>query len=829
MLKNYLKIALRSIRKQKLYASINVFGLSIALGCSLLILLYVADEYSYDRFHEHAEQTYRVLRQGLDNGEPYKATYTPGETAKLFASNIPEVAEATRLRKAGDVIVYHKNNVFAHGRIIYADTNFFDVFSHQFVAGDPETALDEPYSVVITESSAEKYFGDEKALGNTLTFDQQRRFDKHPVTVTGIIEDLPHNTSYPFEMAVSYETIKSYAGPEMFNRFPAHTFVRLRRKATVDAVREKLPQLGKKVFGEEYQAAQETGSEVGFLLQPLTSIHLSSGIEREYIPSGGSNATYLYILLSVALFLVVIACVNYVNLATARSSDRAVEIGIRKTVGSSRGSLIGQHMIESIIVGLAGCLLAVGLAELLLPFFRDLTGRPLAFHYLEQWYVLPGLLLLGLLVGVGAGIYPAFYLTKFNPAAALRGRAQHGSRGRGTRNFLVLFQFTVSIILIVCTGFIFKQLQFLQHKDLGFDKEHALVIDKVHRMGKQALAFKEALLQQSQVREVGFMSAYPSRVWGFTDKAFFKSPREAQSALQPRNETTGAGYAMNVFGADPGLVPALGLEIAAGRNFRWDPHRDTTTVLINEAAARSLNWDAPVGRQIYYQGYQAVEDEKTGKRRYERAVKAARVAGVVEDYHYLSLHNQIEPVVIFPAQGARTMIVRLAPGDPSQAVQEIEQLWKEHAPYSPLYLSFLDEEFEATFQEERQFTRIVGAFTFVTILIACLGIFGLAAFKVQQRTKEIGIRKALGASATHLVTLLSKGFVRLVVIAFVVAVPLAYFAVSRWLQDFAYHVELGPWVFAGAGLLALVIALATVSYHALRAALSDPVDALRYE
>ena len=829
MLKSYLKLALRSIRKQKLYASINVFGLSIALASSLLILLYVADEYSYDRFHEHADRIYRILRQGTDNGEPYKATYTPGKTAKLFASNIPEVAEATRLRKAEGPVVYHDNNVFAHGRIIYADTNFFDIFSHQFIAGDPETALDKPYSAVITESSAEKYFGDEKALGSTLTFDQQRRFDKHPVTVTGIIEDLPHNTSYPFEMAVSYETIKSYAGPAMFNRFPAHTFVRLRRGATVDAVREKLPLLGKQAFGEQYEAAQKSGREVGFLLQPLTSIHLSSGIEREYIPSGGSNATYLYILLSVALFLIVIACVNYVNLATARSSDRAVEIGIRKTVGSSRGSLIGQHMIESIVVGLAACLLAVGLAELLLPFFRDLTGRPLAFHYLERWYVLPSLLLLGLLVGISAGIYPAFYLTKLQPAAALRGRTQHGSQGRGMRNLLVLFQFTVSILLIVCTGFIFKQLQFLQHKDLGFDKEHALVIDKVHRMGKQAFAFKEALLQQSQVRKVGFMSAYPSRVWGFTDQAFFKSQREAQSAVGPRQEATGAGYAMNVFGADPGLVPALGLEIAAGRNFRWDPHRDTTTVLINEAAARSLNWDAPVGRRIYYQGYRAVVDESTGKRRYERTVKAARVAGVVEDYHYLSLHNRIKPVVIFPTRGAQTMIVRLAPGAPSPAVQKIEKLWKEHAPYTPLSASFLDEEFEATFQEEKQFTQIIGAFALVTILIACLGIFGLAAFKVQQRTKEIGIRKALGASVAHLVTLLSKGLLRLVLIAFVVAVPLAYLAVRRWLQDFAYHVELGPWVFIGAGLLALSVALAAVSYHALRAALSDPARALRYE
>jgi len=795
MLKNYLKIALRNLRKYKAYSFINIAGLALGIGSALLIWLYVQDELSYDRFHPKAQHTYRLLSEGVGSG---LHTNTPPALAAAFKNDYPEIRHIARVFQHWfSPLIAHEQKGFIEERFFFVDSSFFEVFSLTLLKGDSRRVLQSPNAVVLTESMAQKYFGDTDPIGQTLTYNTNAE-----LKVTGILRAPPHNMHFHPDFLASISSLRNVMWPAVLDSWTMNalkTYVVLNENASAAALQKKMLDFYPRHLGE--------GGQAKLHLQPITDIHLRSQLPYEIEPN--SDQRYVYLLLAIAAIILTIAGINYVNLATARSAVRAKEVGMRKVAGAQRFHLIGQFLGESILLALAALILAAGLLELLLPYVNQFTGKKLALDFggNASWLVF----ILGATFGIGviAGSYPALFLSRLQPVKVLKGRIDAGSTGGAMlRRSLVVIQFAASVILIIGTLVIGKQLDYFRSAKLGFNKAQVLVVpvqDKA--VSEQLQALRSELLRHSSVLAAGSINTFPGKVH-VRDPIRWEGVAEEQSMM------------MSINWIDFDLAATLGLEFVAGRGFSREHETDATeAVILNETAVKALGWESPeaaLGKKIF----SFSTDRPEGR----------RIIGVVGDFHFQSLHHAIEPLVIYPRPANLTyLLVRIRPQNIAGTLATMAGIWSKFSARQPFTHSFLDQDFDRLYNSEQRLSRLMSYAASTAILIACLGLFGLASFMVERRTKEIGIRKVLGASVSQVVILLSKDFTRLVLIALIIAAPVAYLAMSRWLQDFAYRINIGWWVFALAGGLAFLIALLTVSSQAIKAALANPVEALRYE
>jgi putative ABC transport system permease protein len=810
LLKNYLKIALRNLHKHKVYSLINIMGLAIGIACCLLILLYVQDELGYDRFHRRAKNIYRIALSGRARGEArlLQTARTPSPWAPALAQDYPGVENYVRFKTPLSrwlISIPDTEKRFYEKGFYFADATVFDVFDFILLQGDAREALKRPNTVVLTEAAARKYFANADPLGKVIIADNNYEF-----TVTGVMRAVPHHSHLRFDFLASLTAPANAKGDfiyganlddfTIFGLNPdIYAYVLLRPDFPPERLEQAMPAFLQKYAGSQLQRAN---LELMPFLQPLTAIHLHSHLDAEVSPN--SDINYIYVFLAVSLFILLIACINFMNLATARSANRAKEVGLRKVAGSDRGQLIKQFLGESILLALLATIIALALVQMFLPWFNEISAKHLYTSWGNGWF-LATVFALVLFVGIVAGSYPAFFLSAFQPAAVLKGQLKLGVASASLRRVLVVAQFAASIIFIIATVVVYRQLRYVQNQNLGFDKEHVLVIPVVDPPARFCYkSFKNAALQNADVLAVSASTSVPGGLIG-------------DNLLHPEGIPENENIIMETLLVEHDFISTLGIAMAAGRDFSRDHPTDSTAAfIINEAAAKQLGWkENALDRKIDFANQQE-----------------ARVIGVVKNFHFKSLHQKIEPLAIHLAYSPDAfvnLVVRLRPQNVQQTLAFLEEKWREVYPQHPFEYSFLDEDFDHLYRAEQLRGKIFGAFALLAILIACLGLFGLAAFTAEQRTKEIGIRKVLGAAEAQIVFLLSKEFILLVLIANLVAWPVAYWAMHNWLQDFAYRTPLGLELFVFGGLLALVISLLTVSFQAIKAALTNPVEALRYE
>ena len=804
MLKNYLKIAFRSFWKHKSFSAINLLGLSVGIAACFIIMLFVQDELSYDRFNTKADQIVRVVfKANINGGKIFEANVMP-PVAQTLKNDYPEVEQATRLHVDGAPTVTYLDKTFKTDQLAFVDANFFDVFTLPFIKGDVKTALLQANSVVITQDMAGKYFGTENPIGKTLTFNKNAL-----LKVTGVIANLPANSHFHFDLFGSMETLPEAKNPTwMASNF--FTYLVLQKGYDYKKLEAKLPGIVEKYMGPQIASAmgmslsqfRTKGNNLGFALQPLTSIHLHSDANFELSPGG--NIKYVYIFGAIGLFILLIACVNFINLSTASASKRAKEVGIRKVMGSDKTELIKQFLLESLLLTGIALFIAYLLVKLALPVFNHLSTKELTFGY--QIKPLLGFVLLGFSVAMLAGIYPAFYLASFQPIKIIKGKINTGNKSITLRSGLVVFQFFISVSLIISTMVVYQQMKFIQNKKLGYDKSQLLVLPNSYALGRNETFFKQEILKDSRVINATISGYKPAGPSNNSNAMFYPEGKENQVTKTVR------------YNVDEQYIPTLGMKMASGRNFSKSFAADSSAIIINESAVKALNLGTkPIGQKIMA--------PKNGP---NDQVRSYTVIGVVRDFNFKSLHEAVTPLLMIlkPESG---LIIKVKTGDISNLLASMKQQWNRFGTDEPFTYEFMDELYNKTYQAETRTGRILNIFTTLTILVACLGLFGLAIYTTEQRTKEIGIRKVLGASVANVLTLLTAEFVKLVLIACSFAFPIAYWAMHNWLQDFAYRITLSWWIFAFAAVNALVIALITISFQAVKAALAKPVKSLRSE
>ncbi len=800
MLKNYLKVAFRNIKRQKGYAFINISGLAIGMAACIMILLWVHDELKFDTYHENANRIYR-LTIDANLGTQMKAPVSPTPAGPAMVQEYPEVVQAVRLTRPNRSPVIVDDEEYFEENVAFADNSIFEVFSFPFLEGDPKTALTAAYSAVITEETAKKYFGDDDPIGKMIKFEGNQKY-----AITGIVQNVPENSHFTFNILRSMETQYSENRQLMENwmAISQYTYVLLEENADAMALEEKLPALVDKNIGA---ILKSYGASLVFHLQPLKKIHLHSDFPGDIGAQG--DIMYVYLFSGIALFVLIIACINFVNLSTARSATRAKEVGMRKALGAVRQRLVRQFLGESVVYSMLSLLLSIALILVAMPWFNAIVGRSLSLNIFQVPWLIPGFIGLALIVGVTAGGYPAFFLSSFHPVRVLRGRLKTGTKNILFRRILVVAQFSISIALIIGTMVIYKQLTYMKSTELGFDKEHVVVLPGLRDVISASYqTLKDEFKNIPGVINVGTSSMVPGR--GIT-KSLFRPEGFSQDQSQP----------MDYRNIDPDYLPTLGIEIVAGRNFSEDLSTDRTeSVLINETAAEKFGWSNPLGKQFILSPDQT---DQEGEAR-------INVIGVVKDYHSTSLREKIEPMILFydPTQ-CTTLAIRIVPSNIQRTLDLIRNKWKELLPQKPLDYFFLDESFDSQYRAEERMGNLILKFSLLAIFIGCLGLFGMASYTTEQRTKEIGIRKVLGASISGIVRMLSKEYILLIAIGNLFAWPTAYLLMKSWLDNFAYRTSLSFWVFLTAAMLSLIVALFTVSYQSIKAALSNPVSSLRYE
>ncbi len=806
MFRNYLKIAWRNLRKQRGITVINIVGLAVGLACCLLIMLYVLDELGYDRYNTKADRIYRLNTDITFNGPNRQMAVSPDPLGPTLKRDYPQVEQYVRLHQVGTRLVGRAGRTQASAlredNITFADSTLFDVFTMPLLAGDPKRALAEPNTVVITESAAKRHFGNQNPIGQTLLIGKTK-----PYKVTGLMRDLPTNTHLHADFFLTMLNDEYEWGNWL--ALNHYTYIVLRPGTdpavfarNLDAVIEKYvsPQ-AVQVIGVTMAQFRQSGNRYQFGMMPLTDIHLHAKLELEAAPGG--DVQYVYIFSAVALFILLIACINFMNLATARASMRAKEVGVRKVLGSERQQLIGQFMTESVLLTALAMLLALGIVGLALPLFNTVAAKMLQWQSLLSPGWLVALVLVPLVVGVLAGSYPALFLSAFQPVIVLKGRVTSSFRGVGLRSGLVVFQFMASVLLIIGTLVVYQQLTYIQTKNLGFDRNRVLTI--YSDGGKAVETFQQEVLRM------------PGVVGG-TVSSFLPIPsNRSDNLLFPEGETDQKkGVSMQTWTVDHDYIKTLAMQIMQGRDFSRSFGTDSSGIILNEAAVKLFGFKNPIGRRVdFFQGP------------YPR--KTFVVLGVVRDFNYESLRQNVGAVAFFLGHDNGAASFRLSNTNLPALLSKMETKWKQLMPGQPFTYKFMDDSFDQVYRAEQRIGTIALTFAVLAIFIACLGLFGLAAFTAEQRTKEIGVRKVLGASVSSIVTLLSKDFLKLVLIAIVIASPIAWWAMNRWLQDFAYKIDIEWWVFALAGLLAVGIALLTVSFQSVKAALMNPVKSLRSE
>jgi putative ABC transport system permease protein len=806
MFRNYLKVALRSLWKSKGFTAINIIGLAAGLGVCLLIVLYVADELSYDRYNVNADRIYRLDADIYFNNTQFTASVAPKPLALTLAKECPQVEQMVRINSSNDILIKKGADWIRDHHLAFADSTFFKVFSVPMLAGDPATALNEPNSIVIDESAARRYFNSTDVIGKTLEL-ENKTFCK----ITGVMRDFPRQSH--FRLSFIRPVRDSYQGDNdrwLSNNW--HSFILVRPDVDRAFLQSRVNATVDKYLGRQLQEILHTsiqdmdhqGAHFIYHLMPLEDIHLHSNKSYELEPNG--NINYIYIFSFVAILILVIACVNFMNLSTARSANRAKEVGIRKVAGSTKGNLIIQFLTESVLISFFSLLLALGIALLLLPMFNELAGKELLAGSLFSLRFLSLLVILVLLVGCLAGSYPAFYLSSFQPIMVLKGKVASGFKGSRLRSILVVGQFVISIGLIISTIVIYNQLNYIRGRETGFDRDQVLVIHNAYLAGDPVKTFRKELTQLTGVADATLSGDLPTQGSGYDQEGWFRTPSM---------DTKGA-VVLTDLRVDEHYIPTLGMKMVQGRNFSIDFPSDSMGIILNESAVQLLGWKDPIN-QLFYRPGDSMKSV------------AYHVIGVVKDFNFSSMHDKVGPLVINMSDNRGSLAVRLRGGNIVAPVDQIEAKWKAMANGVPFTYTFMDDDFNKLYQTEKQTGKLFISFAVFAIFIACLGLFGLVTYAAEQRMKEIGIRKVLGAKVGGIVGLLGRDFIQLVLIASLIAFPLAWWGMSQWLDSFAYRIGISWWIFVAAGGVAFLIALLTVSVQTFRAAVANPIKSLRSE
>lgn len=799
----FLKVALRNIRKHKVVSVINIVGLAIGFACSILVFLFVRHEFSFDKYHEKADRIHRVAINASIGDARLNQTRSSAKVFRKLLAEFPEIETGVKIMPLGTRLVQYDETSFFESGIFAADSTFFDVFTLPLIHGSAGRALSEPNTVVLTERAALKYFGRTDVIGEMLTvqFAEPRQAE-----ITGVAENVPENTHFRFDFLVSSTSFPGSINSTSWtdNRFISYVVLREDLgEIQLSALNEKLRTLDRKYNDRDgsYDDWLAKGNSWEFFLQPITSIHLDSDLDGEFEANG--SRSYVYMFLAIGLAILLIACVNFMNLSTARASLRSREVGIRKVVGSDRKRLIGQFLGESILQGLIALGLGLILVESLRPHFGGLVGRSLEFDYVGSIITIPALLLLGVTAGVISGAYPAFVLSSYRPAMLLKYGTSSGQSSARFRNALIVFQFSIAILLIVSTLTIDRQLKFMQEKDIGFDREQVMIINNPGALTRNLGAFKQTLKNRSDINGVTGSSSIPGGQ--FPNVGF-------------REEGSDDWVTLNTFVCDYDFLETLKLQMATGRFFSPEFGSDSSGIILNEAACDLLGWDDPIGRRLgdgwNYGTYSVI--------------------GVVGNLHYESLHQTVRPMALLLSGGPfirseNYIAVRIGVGKVSATIASIEKVWNRFAPGVPFRYSFLDEDYDNLYMTEQQARRLSTILCGLALFISCIGLFGLASFVADQKCREIGIRRVLGASIPGIVGRLNWTFLTWVMAANIIAWPVAWVMMNRWLENFAYRVDLDIRTFLASGVMAMIIALVTVSWQSIRAATANPIDTLRSE
>ena len=810
MIKNYLKIAWRNLLKNKGFTAINIIGLSLGIGCFIVIAMFVTDELSYDQYHEKADRIFRINSDIQFGGTDLSMSVSADPMGETLKNDYPEVEEYVRLyASSGSKLIKKGSEYINENLVAHADSTLFNVFSLPTIVGNTKTALSKPNTVVISETAAIRYFGSaEKAIGEFLDTDDNTRT---LYEVTAVIEDMPKNSHFRFDFFFSMDTIQYTFGNYLSHNF--HTYVLLKEGADYQefnknfpAVIDKyiLPQAAQFMQIKSMEEFESAGNSLEYSLFPITDIHLRSsrGIEL----SANGNIQYVYIFSAVALFILLLACINFMNLTTARSSGRSKEVGIRKVLGTDRKSLIWQFLTESTLISILALIIGLLFVKISLGWFNDMSGKEMVMSALLTPQFIIFLLLFPFIIGAFAGMYPAFYMSSFKPIAVLKGKLSANHKTNTLRNFLVVFQFTTSIILIVGTVVIYKQLNHIQNSNVGFNKDQVLVVSNTGIPQNTRKTLKDEIVQLTDVKTASFGGFLPVSNSSRSDTTF-----STETVMTESN-----AFNMQYWRVDYDYKENLGIEMLEGRFFSREFGADSTAIIINETAAKLAGFDKPIGRNLY-------GSDGNGN------ISTYNVIGVVKNFNYASLKKDVGALSLRLGNNSWVSAYRFNTADVTGLVDIIEEKYKAVAPGMPFDYSFLDESFDNMYRQEQRVGSVAVTFAILAIIIACLGLLGLATYIAEQRTKEIGVRKVLGASVSSIVRMLSKDFIKLVLIAFIIATPIAWWFMDKWLQDFAYRIELNWWIFTAVGLVALVVALITLSFQAIRAALSNPVNSLRTE
>lgn len=795
MIKNYLLLALKHLRKQKTFSIINILGLTVGITCCFMIFLFILNEMTYDNFHKNGKDIYRVMRTGNVNGEGREIPYVSPAYATALVNDYPDaIKQAVRVMPDNDLISY--NNVSYNEKNVYlTDSNFFQFFDFALASGNAATVLKNPNSVVLTKTTAKKYFGNEEAVGKVLQFNNNQQ-----LKVTGVCEDVPVNSHLQFDMVISLSTLRSIVQPDWFTQFPGNnmfTYVQLNSAVDPVQLKKRFPSFMDKYLGAYYAAS---GFKMGLTIKPLNQIYFAAdGFDN--VKHG--NKKMVYVFMSIAILILVIACINFINLATARATDRSKEVGLRKVLGAVRKQLVGQFILESVLYAAIASILSIVLLQILTPAYSNLLGYELPSYWSNPWvyvFVIGVIAIVGLL----AGSYPALMLSSFSPIDSLKGKLKRGKGGAFFRKVLVVFQFGISVLLIVSVVVIMSQMNYIKNADLGFDKEQSMIVKfdntDISQHGQQ---FKNDLLNIPAVNSVSLMSGEPG---GFHDSYGFETEANPADKFMFNTEFT-----------DFDFVKTLGLKIIAGRDLSKNFQTDSAeAALINRTTATKLGYtpEQAIGKWL---------------RNTNRDSLRRRIVGVIEDYHYVSLKDPIGPLVISPGSDRRLALIKLKTSNLHATINNIKKAYASAAPSYPFEYNFLDDRFDRLYKTESRQQSVLSIFSIIAIFIACLGLFGLASYTAVKKTKEIGIRKVLGSSIQNIVLLLSKDLLKPVLVGTIIAMPLGYYAMNKWLEGFAYRIDFHWWMFAMAIAAAVSIALLTVGFQAVKAAIANPVKSLRTE
>jgi putative ABC transport system permease protein len=805
MFKNYFKIAWRNLAKQKMYSSIKIGGFALGIAACLLIALFINDELSYDRHFPDGDRIYRVL---IDYKDVAKDVYLQAPFAHALKEDFPEVEQVGRLKPqelfgagSNQIRRSDKNmNTYEEG-FAYADQSLLELLNIPMVYGNQAHALDEPNTIVISKRIADKYFPNEDPVGKTFIINNNL---SNPYRIGGVFSFL-EKSHFQYDFLFTLKGVEFWPGEQY--AWYAHNYqvyVELRLGTNVSGFEAKLTDIIKKYVIPSrrqagYKDAEKLLERLSYKLQPLSDIYLNSAGVRDNLNHGDIRFVWLFGI--IAGFILVIAAINFINLSTAKSANRAKEVGLRKTVGSNKANLIGQFLIESVLYSVLSFVLGIALADMLLPYFNMLSAKSLVIPWAAWWWLIPLLLISSIVIGILAGLYPSFYLSSFNPVSVLKGKLSRGSKNSHLRSALVIFQFTISIILIIGTLIIYSQFGYILNKKLGFDKEQVVLLHGANTMGEQVTTFKNELLKLADVESVSIGDYLPIAGTKRNTNGFWNEG-------QPKPEKAHSGQIWRV---DHDYINTMGMNITEGRNFSIDMPTDSKSVIINQTFAKELGLTDPIDKRIT-NGYGTWS-----------------VIGIVEDFNFESLKQEIGGLCLVLRNSPNIVSVKVNTSNMSRTIHAITGVWNRFSPNQPIRYTFLEESFARMYDDVQRMGKIFSTFALLAVIIACLGLFALSSFMIVQRTKEIGIRKVLGASISNVVAMLSKDFLILVAVSNVIAWPVAYYFMNKWLQDFAYRIKISWWMFILAGGLALVIALATVGWQAIKVALSNPVEALRYE